>query len=233
MLCDVRTPAHPSAGILAGGGLRRARTGRGLAAAALALAACLVASVAAAHERPAVDVLVQLEEALNQRDVDTAAALFAEDAVLRDGMSPPLRGPGEIRAWLRARVSGPASVHPGDVGLLEGSGSTLEWATDVAGAGGMSRRVRGHVAVQRGRVSLLALDTGDPPLVAAAEEPPPAPGRGGPLATGLVAIALAAAAYRRRRAWASTPAPPAPALKGRLVPGLRRWLIETGRASAR
>lgn len=64
-----------------------------------------VASTAGAAQEDPIAIRNKYEEAISGGDVDTALALFADDAVLQVGSScPPCVGKARIREWLEARV---------------------------------------------------------------------------------------------------------------------------------
>lgn len=121
-----------------------------------ALGTLLPASVAAQQYEDPEEVLERFERAVNARDVDAAAAFFAEDATLQaDGL---LSGREEIRRWLREQVDGNVHVH---MGSYRTDGERVAWSAEI-GEGDWWRRGQapltgsGEAVIRRGKIERLS-----------------------------------------------------------------------------
>lgn len=69
-----------------------------------AVAAILLAFIISACLADPVDHAVQLQEAINSGDLDSAVALFSDDAVLLVGDGPSRMGKAEVEEWLATQL---------------------------------------------------------------------------------------------------------------------------------
>ena len=151
----------------------------------LALVLAVLPPTALAQADP-VAVFRQAVDARNRGDLDGVMALFAEDAVRRDGTCPDCVGVAAIRRSMEQNV---AEHFQATVLAAQAVGNTVtaraELRSDVFRAGGAERVISNfRVEVREGKVVLWSstLDTTDPQTAAyvaarqaGAGQPPPAP----------------------------------------------------------
>lgn len=86
-------------------------------------------------------LLQRLIDAWHAGDADTAAELFAPDAVYHEAGREPLRGRAAIRAFMRRFFAGGSAVHMvvGDV-LVDGETAFVAFTFAMRGEGGAARQ---------------------------------------------------------------------------------------------
>jgi hypothetical protein len=114
---------------------------------------------------PAPDsVAKQLVEAVNAQELDAALGLFAGDAVVSVGGSPPFSGKGEIQAWLERLFADGVQLAELDILKQDEKSFAAHYSLTTASASGLgvaSLEGTGEMTTQAGRITALHFSLGE------------------------------------------------------------------------